>query len=173
MNIVERPVKAVSPDLIARFAAIVGERHAITDPTDIAPYMTEERGLYHGHSPLVLRPGSTAEVSAILKLANETGTPIVPQGGNTGLVGGQTPHEGEIVLSLKRMDRIREVDADLQHHDLRGRRHPDQRAERRRGSRTVCFRCRSARKAAAPSAATSRPMPAAPARSPMASRANW
>jgi D-lactate dehydrogenase (cytochrome) len=52
-----------------------------------------------------------AEVSAILKLANETKTPIVPQGGNTGLVGGQTPHHGEIVLSLNRMDKIREVDA--------------------------------------------------------------
>ena len=60
---------------------------------------------------MVLRPGSAAEVSAILKLANETGTPIVPQGGNTGLVGGQTPHHGEILLSLKRLDRIREVDA--------------------------------------------------------------
>jgi FAD/FMN-containing dehydrogenase len=110
MNIVERPLKTVPPDLLTRFAGIVGERNAITDPSDIAPYVAEERGLYQGRSPLVLRPGSTAEVSAILKLANETGTPIVPQGGNTGLVGGQTPHAGEIVLSLKRMDRIREVD---------------------------------------------------------------
>ena len=58
----------------------------------------------------MLRPGSVAEVAAILKLASETATPIVPQGGNTGLVGGQTPHHGEIVLSLKRLDRIREVD---------------------------------------------------------------
>src|SRR5688572_7752985 len=110
MNVVERPVKVLPPELLARFSAIVGERNAITDPSDIAPYVAEERGLYQGRSPLVLRPGSTAEVSAILKLANETGTPIVPQGGNTGLVGGQTPHAGEIVLSLKRMDRIREVD---------------------------------------------------------------
>ena len=61
-------------------------------------------------TPLVLRPGSVAEVSAILKLANETATPIVPQGGNTGLVGGQIPHHNEIVLSLNRLDRIREVD---------------------------------------------------------------
>jgi FAD/FMN-containing dehydrogenase len=110
MNIVELPVRAMSPDLIARFAAIVGERYALTDPTEIAPYLTEERGLYHGRSPLVLRPGSVTEVSAILKLANETNTPIVPQGGNTGLVGGQTPHLGEVVLSLRRLDRIREVD---------------------------------------------------------------
>jgi D-lactate dehydrogenase (cytochrome) len=110
MNVVEKPVPALSPELIARFAGIVGERYAVTDPAEIAPYLTEERGLYHGRSPLVLRPGSVAEVAAILKLANETGTPIVPQGGNTGLVGGQTPHQGEVVLSLRRLDRIREVD---------------------------------------------------------------
>ena len=69
--------------------AIVGERYAITDPAAQEPYLVEPRGLYHGHTPMVLRPGSVAEVSAILKLANETGTAIVPQGGNTGLVGGQ------------------------------------------------------------------------------------
>ncbi len=97
-------------DLLARFAAIVGARNAMTEPAEIAPYISEERGLYHGASPLVLRPGSPDEVAAILRLANETRTPIVPQGGNTGLVGGQTPLNGEIVLSLKRLDRIREVD---------------------------------------------------------------
>src|SRR5712691_10955982 len=96
--------------LLARFAAIVGERNALTDPAAIAPYLSEERELYQGRSPLVLRPGAVGEVAAILKLASATGTPIVPQGGNTGLVGGQTPHNGEVVLSLKRLDRIREVD---------------------------------------------------------------
>jgi D-lactate dehydrogenase (cytochrome) len=111
MNIVERPVKALPPELLRRFAAIVGERNALTDPSDVAPYLIEDRGLYRGHSPMVLRPGSTDEVSAILKLANETATPVVPQGGNTGLVGGQIPSAGELVLSLKRMDRVREVDA--------------------------------------------------------------
>jgi len=110
MNIVDLPVRAMPPELIARFAAIVSERYAVTDPAEIAPYLTEERGLYHGRSPLVLRPGSVAEVAAILKLANETQTPIVPQGGNTGLVGGQTPHQGEVLISLRRLDRIREVD---------------------------------------------------------------
>ena len=59
----------------------------------------------------MLRPGSTAEVSAICKLANETRIALVPQGGNTGLVGGQTPHNGEVVISMRRMDRIREIDA--------------------------------------------------------------
>ncbi len=101
----------LAPDRLARFAAIVGAKNALTDPANVAPYLTEERGLYQGRSPLVLRPGSTAEVVAILKLANDTGSAIVPQGGNTGLVGGQTPHAGEIVLSLRRLDRIREIDA--------------------------------------------------------------
>ena len=104
------PAPLLPPDLLARFIAIVGERNAITDPADQEPYLTEQRGLYHGHTQVVLRPGSTAEVSAILKLANETATAIVPQGGNTGLVGGQTPHNGEVVLSLARMDKFREID---------------------------------------------------------------
>jgi D-lactate dehydrogenase (cytochrome) len=96
---------------LARFAAIVGDKYVITDPDLKAPYLVEMRHLFHGHTPMVLRPSSVAEVAAIVKLANETATPLVPQGGNTGLVGGQTPHHNEIVLSLNRLDRIREVDA--------------------------------------------------------------
>src|SRR5262249_20623702 len=88
-----------------------GEKNPITSPADQEGYLVEGRGLYRGHPPMVLRPASTAEVAAILKLATETATPIVPQGGNTGLVGGQIPHHGEIVLALTRLDRIREVDA--------------------------------------------------------------
>jgi FAD/FMN-containing dehydrogenase len=102
---------ALPPELIARFAAIVGERHAITDPRAQEAFLVEGRGLYHGRTPLVLRPGSVDEVAAILKLANETATAVVPQGGNTGLVGGQIPFDGEVVLALTRLDRIREVDA--------------------------------------------------------------
>jgi len=108
MNQHSRPTP--SPDLLAQFAKIVGEKYAVTDPAEAKPYLIEERGLYHGHSPMVLRPASVDEVAAIVKLANATHTAIVPQGGNTGLVGGQIPHEGEIVLSLRRLDRIREVD---------------------------------------------------------------
>src|ERR1700728_814820 len=96
--------------LLARFAAIVGEKYAITDPQAQTPYVVEMRDLYRGHTPMVLRPGTVAEVSQILKLANETSTPIVPQGGNTGLVGGQIAFNNEIVLSLTRLDRIREAD---------------------------------------------------------------
>jgi D-lactate dehydrogenase (cytochrome) len=105
------PVPELSPDLVARFSAIVGEAHALTDADAIAPYLIEERGLYRGRSALVLSPGSTAEVAAICSLANATRTALVPQGGNTGLVGGQTPHAGEVLVSLRRLDRIREVDA--------------------------------------------------------------
>ncbi|UYO45490.1 FAD-binding oxidoreductase [Rhodopseudomonas palustris] len=111
MNIVSPLSPApLSPELIARFTAIVGDKHALTDPLELEAYITEERNLYRGHSPLVLRPGSTEEVVAICKLANEAHVALVPQGGNTGLVGGQTPHNGEVVISLKRMDKIREVD---------------------------------------------------------------
>jgi FAD/FMN-containing dehydrogenase len=111
MNIVQAPAKFLSADLLARFIAIVGDKHAITDPQAQAPYLLEMRDMFHGRTPVVLRPGSVAEVADILKLANETSTPIVPQGGNTGLVGGQIAQHGEIVLSLNRLDRIREVDA--------------------------------------------------------------
>src|ERR1700710_2437490 len=109
MNIVQPP--QLSPEMTARFRSIVGEKYAVTDAADITPYVTEERNLFHGHSPLILRPGSTAEVSAICQLATEHRIALVPQGGNTGLVGGQTPHHGEVVISMRRMDKIREVDA--------------------------------------------------------------
>jgi D-lactate dehydrogenase (cytochrome) len=110
MNIVQQAMPPLSGELIAKFRAIVGDKYAVTDPADIAPYTTEERDLFRGRSPLVLRPGSTAEVSAICKLANEHRIALVPQGGNTGLVGGQTPHNGEVVVSLRRLDKIRDVD---------------------------------------------------------------
>ncbi len=110
MNIAPSAVPPLPPELIEKFRAIVGARYAVTDAADIEPYVTEERNLFHGRSPLVLRPGSTAEVAAICKLASEHGIALVPQGGNTGLVGGQTPHNGEVVVSLRRLDRIREVD---------------------------------------------------------------
>lgn len=105
---------APSPDLVARFAAIVGPAHALTRDDDTLPYRIEWRDRFPGKTPLVLRPGSVAEVSAILALANETRTAIVPQGGNTGLVGAQVPDQSgtEVVLSLDRMTRIRAVDAE-------------------------------------------------------------
>jgi FAD/FMN-containing dehydrogenase len=101
---------ALDPALLERFIAIVGDKNAVTDPQAQAPYLVEMRDMFRGHTPVVLRPGTVAEVAAILRLADETSTAIVPQGGNTGLVGGQIPQQGEVVLSLNRLDRVREVD---------------------------------------------------------------
>ncbi|MDQ0455041.1 FAD-binding oxidoreductase [Rhizobium paknamense] len=100
------------PAVLERFIAIVGASNALTEQADIAPYLHENRGLYHGASPLVLLPGSTQEVSEIMALATETATPIVPVGGRTGHVGGQVPRTGgrDVLLSLARLNRIREVD---------------------------------------------------------------
>src|SRR5215207_339647 len=111
MNEMTKPLTAVSPQTLSRLIAVVGEKNAITDKEKQVPYLVEFRALWTGHSPVILRPGSTAEVSEIMKIANETTTAIIPQGGNTGLVGGQIPHNGEVVLSLNRMDKIREIDA--------------------------------------------------------------
>ncbi|MDI3562690.1 FAD-binding oxidoreductase [Bradyrhizobium sp. Arg816] len=110
MNVNKSATPPLAPELIEQFRKIVGDRQAITDAADIEAYVTEERNLFHGRSPLVLRPGSTAEVSDICKLASAHRIALVPQGGNTGLVGGQTPHNGEVVVSLRRLDKIREVD---------------------------------------------------------------
>ncbi|HSG94116.1 MAG TPA: FAD-binding oxidoreductase [Afifellaceae bacterium] len=100
--------------LLARFAAIIGEANVLTSEHDKAPYTRERRDLFHGRCPAVLRPGSTEEVAAILKLAAAERQPLVPQSGNTGLVGGQVPDESgrEIVVSLERMNRIRSIDRD-------------------------------------------------------------
>ena len=107
------PTKAVSAHLIERFAEIVGATHALTRPEDQVGYLREWRDRYIGTTPVVLLPGSTEEVSRILMLAEQENVGIVPQGGNTGLVGGQIPsREGnEIVLSLARLKKIREIDA--------------------------------------------------------------
>ena len=99
-------------DVPLKLASIVGERNVVVDPAQTAAYLVEPRDLFKGRALCVVRPGSTAEVAAVVAFCAETGTKIVPQGGNTGLVGGQTPSErgDEIVLSLRRMDRIREID---------------------------------------------------------------
>ncbi len=102
-----------SRDVLQRFAAIVGTEHAISDPDGQRSHLVEWRDKYIGCSPLVLRPRTTDEVQRILTLANEVGIGVVPQGGNTGLVGGQIPFEdgSQIVVSLSRLNRVRAVDA--------------------------------------------------------------
>ena len=90
--------------------ARLGAKHVIVDPADMAGYLVEERKLYRGTAMAVVRPGSTEEVAFVVRECAKAGVAIVPQGGNTGLVGGGVPHRG-IVLSLARLDRIREVNA--------------------------------------------------------------
>ena len=102
----------LSADTLARLKSAAGANGFTEDPAEIAPHLEEWRGKYHGQTSLLLKPASTAEVSAVLAICNETKTPIVPQGGNTGLVGGQIPFHGEVLLSLGRMNRIRQVDAE-------------------------------------------------------------
>ena len=98
--------------LIERLAAIVGGPGLITDAHDMEPYVVDWRRWYRGRTPAVVRPASTEEVSAVVKLCAETGTGVVPQGVNTGMCGGATPSAAgnEIVLALGRMNRIRELD---------------------------------------------------------------
>ena len=98
--------------LIAGLQAILGDR-CLTEPQATAPFLTDWRGLYRGIARAVALPETAAQVQAILRLARQHGTPVVPQGGNTGLAGGATPDEGgrALVVSLKRMNKIRNVDA--------------------------------------------------------------
>jgi len=100
--------------ILDRMAGIVGAKNIITDADAMVPYLKEWRDLFRGKAQGIVRPGSAAEVAELVKLAAETGTVLVPQGGNTGLVGGQIPiSEGrEVIISLQRLDKIRAVDTD-------------------------------------------------------------
>ena len=100
--------------LIEQLRAIVGDAGLIIDPAEMAPYLTDWRGNYTGTALAIVRPANTLEVAAVVSLCVETSTPIVPQGGNTGLVGGGIPDArgNAIILSLRRMNRIREIDLD-------------------------------------------------------------
>jgi FAD/FMN-containing dehydrogenase len=88
---------------------LVGAKGWLDQALDVAPYLTEERGLFHGHCMAVVRPADTRELAEVVGLCAGAGIPIVPQGGNTGLVGGAVP-DGGIVLSTTRLNRIRELD---------------------------------------------------------------
>ncbi|MCF8185108.1 MAG: FAD-binding oxidoreductase [Polynucleobacter sp.] len=98
--------------LVADLRGLLGERQVLTAAEDLAPYCTDWRGRYSGNALCVVLPGSTDEVAATVRACAAAGAAIVPQGGNTGLCGGATPVGGEVVVCLRRMNRIREVDAD-------------------------------------------------------------
>lgn len=93
--------------LVAALADIVGAEHVLTDPDVRAGYETDWTGRWRGTARAVVRPEHRGEVAEILQACGAHGTAVVPQGGNTGLVGGSVPHDGEVVLSLRRLDDVR------------------------------------------------------------------
>jgi FAD/FMN-containing dehydrogenase len=100
---------ALPGDLLETLAARLGASHVVTLAADMAGHLVESRGLYRGVASAVVRPGDTQEVAFVVAACARARVPIVPQGGNTGLVGGGVPHGG-VVLSVARLDRVREVD---------------------------------------------------------------
>lgn len=96
---------------VAPLEAIVGRGHVLTDPAVTESFTVDWTGRFRGSTPAVVRPGSVQEVAAVVKWCGAHGVAVVPQGGNTGLVGGSIPHVGEIVLSLRRLDIVHDVDA--------------------------------------------------------------
>jgi FAD/FMN-containing dehydrogenase len=103
---------AASREILDRLEAISGARHVICDAPGMEGFLREPRDRFHGKALCVVQPGSTREIGEVLKLCYETGTPVVPQGGNTGLVGGQIAlgPGNQIVVSLGRMTALREID---------------------------------------------------------------
>lgn len=102
-----------SPEVEAFLAGCrqaVGEHHVLVDPELTATYVTDWTRRFHGHTPAVVRPGTTAEVAAVVGLARRHAVALVPQGGNTGLVAGGVPLAGEVVLGLTRLTDLAPVD---------------------------------------------------------------
>jgi FAD/FMN-containing dehydrogenase len=96
----------VTPGFLAELEAVVGREHVLTDPGVVASYSTDWTGRFVGAAGAVARPGSTAEVSAVIGLCRAAGVAVVPQGGNTGLVGGSVPMAGALVVALTRLIQI-------------------------------------------------------------------
>jgi FAD/FMN-containing dehydrogenase len=100
----------MSADLFAKLANRLGPKGHATDAATLASYLTEWRDKYQGHTPFLALPATTEEAADVVRLCAQARMPITTQGGNTGLVGGQIP-AGEVLVSLKRMNRIRALDA--------------------------------------------------------------
>jgi FAD/FMN-containing dehydrogenase len=99
-------------DLVTELRQLLGERNVLIAADDVAPYCTDWRGRYSGSALCVALPGNTDEVAAVVRACAAAEVPMVPQGGNTGLCGGATPVGGEVVVNLRRLNRIRGIDAD-------------------------------------------------------------
>jgi FAD/FMN-containing dehydrogenase len=104
--------RPATPATLDRLQAIVGPAGCSADPDELAPHLHEWRGKFTGKTPLLLKPANVQEVAAIVRVCAESEVGIVPQGGNTGLVGGQIPRPdgADLLLSLQRMTKIRRVD---------------------------------------------------------------
>ena len=104
----------MTPALITDLNHAVGAAHVLCAPEDLSGYERDWRKRWHGKALAVVRPGSTAEVAAVVRACAKAGVSVVPQGGNTGLVGGGVPDaQGrQVVLSLRRMAAVRALDAD-------------------------------------------------------------
>ena len=98
--------------LLDAIRAVVGDRGLLTGPSDTAAYIEDWRRLYRGRTPAVIRPADTEELATVVRLCAEAHAPIVPQGGNTSMVGGATPTDGgdQLILSTSRLTRIRDID---------------------------------------------------------------
>jgi FAD/FMN-containing dehydrogenase len=105
-------LRQIDQTILDRIRSAVGDAGVITDENDKAPFLRDERGYYTGTTPMIVRPATAEEVASVVSICNETRTPIVPQGGNTGLCGGATPYEhgGEVLMSLTRMNKVRDID---------------------------------------------------------------
>src|SRR5699024_8540670 len=102
----------LTANIITRLQTIVGPNGCLTRDEDITPYTRDWHDLFHGQTPIVLQPRNTEQVRAIVHLCAEAGVGVVPQGGNTGYMGGATPDGSgdQVVVSLARMNRVRAVD---------------------------------------------------------------
>ena len=102
-----------APALLDKLGALLGPKGYTADPAEMAPWLTDWRGRYHGRAAALLSPAAVDEVAEIVRLCAAEGAKLVPQGGNTSMVGGATPDaSGEaLLLSLRRMNRIRSLDA--------------------------------------------------------------
>ncbi len=107
-----RAARPIAADVVERLKVAAGPAGYLDDPADMAPYCRSFRDGWEGRVPLVLRPQSTEEVAAIVRICSEARIGIVPQGGNTGLTGGSQPHAdmSEVILSTARLKRIRAID---------------------------------------------------------------
>src|SRR5262249_35889918 len=112
MRSTSRPTVPVAREVVERLKSVVGRAGYLDDPADIAPFCKSWRDGWIGRVPIVLRPQTTEQVAAIVRICAQMRVGVVPQGGNTGLTGGGQPHcdLSEVIVSTSRMNRIRAID---------------------------------------------------------------